>query len=70
MWYMLEKLINIFVGTFIVAVMTFLLFLFFSGIYMIISKEKLPSTSAYEQCLEDGQKEYICYSMIYGRGSR
>lgn len=29
-----------------------------------------PSTIAYKECLADGQKEYVCYSMIYGRSGK
>lgn len=31
---------------------------------------KPPAQVAYEQCLEDGEKEYVCYSMMYVRSGK
>lgn len=70
MMYIMEKLVDIFAGTVVVLIMGLLLLGIVSGIYMLVTDTKLPSTTAYEECIADGQKPYVCYSMIYGRGHK
>lgn len=36
----------------------------------LLSGWKPPAQVAYEQCLEDGEKEYVCYSMMYVRSGK
>lgn len=58
----------------IAPILTLIAIVFLLGFVVFIGSlamgAKTPAMKAYEQCLDDGQKEYVCYAMVYGRGAR
>lgn len=47
------------------------IFIFICGIFIYaIITGQTPQARHYKECLDDGNKEYVCWSMIYGNGSK